>query len=155
LTRDQRLIATKNPSGHEAAWWLAARDIGAVLKRAREDHGDVAAAAGAVGVRIVEHAAMMQRTEALGLPPTVPPSEKAGASEHQTGQPGSKDRPRYYRRVIVERPQHQIFGYAAGEGFGGLVVAIECVLDQDRQSRQRCTDRYWGRNQRNRHCGSD
>ena len=65
MTRDGRLIATKNPAGHEAAWWLAARDIGSVPKRAREDHDEIPAAAAALGVRTVEHSAIMQRTEAL------------------------------------------------------------------------------------------
>ena len=36
-----------------------------MLKRARADSGDVPAAAAALGVRVAEHTAMMQRTNAL------------------------------------------------------------------------------------------
>ena len=64
-TRDGRLISIRNPSGAEAAWWLAASDVGRVLRAAWADHSDVATAARRLGVRLVEHAPMMQRTEEL------------------------------------------------------------------------------------------
>jgi hypothetical protein len=64
-TRDGRLVATRNPAGCEAAWWGRAVDVGAVLKRARADSGDVMAAAVALDVRLVEHSAALQRTEQL------------------------------------------------------------------------------------------
>jgi hypothetical protein len=64
-TRDGRLVATRNPAIHEAAWWGRATDLGPVLERARADHGDVAAAAAALRVKLVEHSAALQRTEEL------------------------------------------------------------------------------------------
>jgi len=42
------IAPTLDPSGHEAAWWLRAADIGPVLARARVDHQDVPTAARAV-----------------------------------------------------------------------------------------------------------
>src|SRR5262249_50134065 len=65
LTRDQRLISTTDPSGHEAAWWGRSLDIGAILRAARADSGDVVKAAAALNIRIVEHASAVQRTEEL------------------------------------------------------------------------------------------
>ena len=64
-TRDCRLVATRNPAGHEAAWWGKATDLGLVLDRARADHGDVAAAAAAVRIKLVPHADALQRTETI------------------------------------------------------------------------------------------
>jgi hypothetical protein len=46
-TRDGRLIATRNPAGHDQAWWGLATDLGPVIKRASADSGDVAKAAAA------------------------------------------------------------------------------------------------------------
>jgi hypothetical protein len=65
VTRDGRLLVTRNPAGHEAAWWGRASDLGRVLKRAARDSGDVMAAAVALDVRLVEHSAALQRTEQL------------------------------------------------------------------------------------------
>jgi hypothetical protein len=65
VTRDGRLISTRNPGGCEAAWWGKATDVGLVLDRARSDHGDVAAAAAALRIKIVPHAEALQRTETL------------------------------------------------------------------------------------------
>jgi hypothetical protein len=59
-----RLVVTRNPEGHAEAWWLAARDAGCVIAKARAD-GDVPRAAAALGIRCVEHAHMMQRTEEI------------------------------------------------------------------------------------------
>jgi hypothetical protein len=65
LSRDERLVATKDPSGHERAWWLNALDVGRVLRCARADSGDVPNAAAARGVKIVPHDVALQRTEQL------------------------------------------------------------------------------------------
>ena len=65
VTRDGRLVSTRNPSGLECAWWGKATEIGPVLDRARADHGDVAAAAAALRIRLVPHADALQRTETL------------------------------------------------------------------------------------------
>ena len=65
VTRDGRLFSTRDPSGAEAAWWLQACDVGAVLAKARADSGDVPKAAAKLGVKVVEHSAALQRTEEL------------------------------------------------------------------------------------------
>ena len=62
-TRGGRLVATRNPACHEAAWWGRATDLGPVITRARS--GDVPKAAAKLGVRLVEHGAALQRTEQL------------------------------------------------------------------------------------------
>jgi hypothetical protein len=62
-TRDGRLVATRNPAGHEAAWWGRATDLGPVITRARS--GDVPKAAAALRVKLVEHSSALQRTEEL------------------------------------------------------------------------------------------
>jgi hypothetical protein len=64
-TRDGLLFVTRNPVGAEVAWWGRAVDVGAVLDRARADHGDVEATAAALRVKLVEHSAALQRTETL------------------------------------------------------------------------------------------
>lgn len=64
-TRDGRLVATRNPAGHEAAWWCRAVEAGSVIRRALADHGDVPKAAAKLGVRLMEHASALQRTEEL------------------------------------------------------------------------------------------
>jgi hypothetical protein len=64
-TRDGRLVSTRNPAGHEQAWWGKATEIGPVLDRARADHGDVGAAAAALRIKVVPHAEALQRTEML------------------------------------------------------------------------------------------
>jgi hypothetical protein len=65
LTRDGRLVATRNPVGHEAAWWGRAVDVGSVINRAGANSGDVVKAAAKLGVRLVEHSAALQRVETL------------------------------------------------------------------------------------------
>jgi hypothetical protein len=65
VTRDGRLISTRDPSGLECAWWGKATDVGPVLDRARADHGDVEAAAAALRIRLVPHADALQRTETI------------------------------------------------------------------------------------------
>ena len=61
LTRDRRLISTRDPAGHEMAWWLRAVDVGRVIKWARANSGDVPRASAALGVQLVEHSAAVQR----------------------------------------------------------------------------------------------
>ena len=65
VTRDNRLLVTRNPAGCDAAWWGKAADVGPVLGRARADHGDVPAAAAALRIKLVPHADALQRTEDL------------------------------------------------------------------------------------------
>ena len=64
-TRDGRLVATRDPAGHEAAWWGKAVDPGPVIKRASANSGDVVKAAVKLGVRLIEHTTALQRTEQL------------------------------------------------------------------------------------------
>ena len=49
--RDGRLVSTRDPSGHAAAWWLRAADIGPVLARARADSGGPSAGADELNLR--------------------------------------------------------------------------------------------------------
>jgi hypothetical protein len=65
LTRDRRLIGTRDPAGHEMAWWLRAVDVGRVIKWARANSGDVPRASAALGVQLVEHSAAVQRARRL------------------------------------------------------------------------------------------
>jgi hypothetical protein len=65
LTRDGRLVSTRDRAGHEQAWWGKAAELGPVLKRASANSGDVVKAAVKLGVRLVEHSAALQRTETL------------------------------------------------------------------------------------------
>jgi hypothetical protein len=60
LTRENRLISTRDPSGCEACWWCAAGDIGRLIKAARKDR-DVLAAARALGIVVTEHSVVMAR----------------------------------------------------------------------------------------------
>jgi hypothetical protein len=62
VTRDGRLLVTRDPSGLECAWWGRSVDLGPVIKRARADHGDVEAAAAALRIKLADHASVMQRT---------------------------------------------------------------------------------------------
>src|SRR5262249_5282363 len=64
-TRDGRLVATRDPAGHETAWWGKPVEIGPVLKRASANSGDVVKAAVKLGVQPVEHSSALQRTEEL------------------------------------------------------------------------------------------
>jgi hypothetical protein len=64
-TKDGKLISTRNPQGYSQAWWFRASDIGRVLRKALADHHNVPKAAAALGVKLVEHASAMQRTETL------------------------------------------------------------------------------------------
>jgi hypothetical protein len=65
LIRDRRLIGTRDPAGHEMAWWLRAVDVGRVIKWARANSGDVPRASAALGVQLVEHSAAVQRAQRL------------------------------------------------------------------------------------------
>jgi hypothetical protein len=62
LTRDRRLISTKNPAGHEAAWWTEAHNIGCLLRATK--NGDVARAAQKLGVVVTDHEIVLARAEA-------------------------------------------------------------------------------------------
>jgi hypothetical protein len=64
-TRDNRLVGTKNPEGYERAFWLNGHDLGVVIRKARQDSGDVVKAAAALRIRCVDHANLMQRTESI------------------------------------------------------------------------------------------
>jgi hypothetical protein len=65
VSRDRRLYATRDPSGAESAFWARASDVGALIRLARADSGDVVAAARALGVRLVSHTDVLQKTEEL------------------------------------------------------------------------------------------
>jgi hypothetical protein len=63
-SRDHRLVVSRNPAGAESAWWCEAKQASAIVRRARQDHGDVEAAARALGVLVTAHAIAMQRSAA-------------------------------------------------------------------------------------------
>jgi hypothetical protein len=60
--RDGRLISTRDPAGHEMAWWCRAVDVARIIRRARVS-GDVPAAAAALGVRLIDHGHAVRRAE--------------------------------------------------------------------------------------------
>ena len=64
VTRDGRLIVTRNPAGATAAWWCPAREASRVVRHARRDSGDVEAAARALGVPVTVHHVAIQRAGA-------------------------------------------------------------------------------------------
>jgi hypothetical protein len=55
------LGATRDPQGAEIAYWVEAAQAGAVLKRARNNGGDIVAAAKGFGVHLTEHPVLCQR----------------------------------------------------------------------------------------------
>jgi hypothetical protein len=83
LTRDRRLIGTRDPSGHQRAWWCQAVDVGRIIRRARKD-GDVAGAAAALGVRLVDHGHAVQRAQesVRRLDARMASAQRAGALAH-------------------------------------------------------------------------
>jgi hypothetical protein len=64
LTRDGRLVVTRNPAGATAAWWRPAREASRVARHARKDSGDIPAAARALGVPVTVHGVAVQRAGA-------------------------------------------------------------------------------------------
>src|ERR1700731_4882839 len=64
VTRDGRLVVTRNPAGATAAWWCPAREASRVVRHARKDSGDVEAAARALGVPVTVHHVAIQRAGA-------------------------------------------------------------------------------------------
>lgn len=64
VTRDGRLIVTRNPAGTEAAWWCPAKEASRVVRHARKDSGDIEAAARELGVPVTVHRVAMQRAGA-------------------------------------------------------------------------------------------
>jgi hypothetical protein len=61
VTRDNRLIATRNSAGAASAWWCPAKEASRIVRHARKDSGDIPAAARALGVPIGEHHTAMQK----------------------------------------------------------------------------------------------
>jgi hypothetical protein len=109
-TRDGRLFSTRDPSGAEAAWWLQACDVGAVLAKAKANSGDVPKVAAKLGVRLMEHSAALQRTEEL--------SKRLDTRMHAAQETG--DLTVFNREYRRRRLQAQ----AAGEPFLPYRVAV-------------------------------
>jgi hypothetical protein len=61
LTRNRRLIATRDPVGAEQAFWCAGNQVGTVVRAAQRNGGDVVGAARRLAVPIAEHAAMLAK----------------------------------------------------------------------------------------------
>jgi hypothetical protein len=61
LTRDGRLISTQDPAGMQAAWWCASSKVGAIIRSAQRDDGDVVAAARRLQVPLAEHTAVIAK----------------------------------------------------------------------------------------------
>jgi hypothetical protein len=55
------LGASRDPQGAEIAYWIEAAQAGAVLKRARNNGGNIPAAAKALGVHLTDHPVLIQR----------------------------------------------------------------------------------------------
>ncbi len=55
VTRDGRLVVTRNPTGASSAWWGQAKEAGRLFRHARKDGGDIPAAARELGVTVTMH----------------------------------------------------------------------------------------------------
>jgi hypothetical protein len=55
------LGVTRDPEGAEICYWVEAAQAGAVLRRARNNGGDIPAAAKALGVHLTDHPVLCQR----------------------------------------------------------------------------------------------
>jgi hypothetical protein len=67
VTRDGRLVLTRNPAGAAAAWWCEAKEASRIVRHARKDSGDIPAAARALGVPVtVHHIAIQRAADAVG-----------------------------------------------------------------------------------------
>jgi hypothetical protein len=64
ITRDGRLVVSRNPAGAEAAWWCPATDASRLVRHARKIGGDVESAAFALGVPATAHHVAVQRAAA-------------------------------------------------------------------------------------------
>jgi hypothetical protein len=132
-TRDGRLLVTHNPAGYEAAWWGRAIDLGPVLDRARADHGDVAAAAAALRIKLVEHSAALQRTETLvaKLDARMSTAQWAGdvgffnrEYKRRRQQAQAEGRPFMPYTAAKARLRKALVGVAAGEASPGFVRKV-------------------------------
>jgi hypothetical protein len=91
VTRDGRLIATRDPSGCARAWWASARDIGQFMRHwadmpakvtlqlerpisqttkpvAMADLVDIPTTAAALGIVVTEHSEVLARAHGRGKP---------------------------------------------------------------------------------------
>jgi hypothetical protein len=64
IYRDGRIDVSHDPAGAVAAWWVEADQAAAVVKQARQNGGDVPAAARHLGVALTEHAIVVARAAA-------------------------------------------------------------------------------------------
>jgi hypothetical protein len=64
LTRDGRLVISRNPAGAERAWWLHEERAGELLRLAGANGRDVPAAAAQLGIQLTDHATVVQRATA-------------------------------------------------------------------------------------------
>jgi hypothetical protein len=64
VTRDGRLVVTRNPAGAASAWWCPAKEASRIVRHARKDSGDIPAAAKALGVPVTVHHVAIQRAGA-------------------------------------------------------------------------------------------
>jgi hypothetical protein len=65
VTRDNRVVVTRNPAGAKAAWWCKAEDAGPLLRWliSRLSH-DAPYAARTLGLTVTEHEVVVQRAAA-------------------------------------------------------------------------------------------
>jgi len=61
VTRDNRLMVTRNPAGAVSSWWCPAKEASRIVHHARRDHGDIPTAANALGVPVTVHHVAIQR----------------------------------------------------------------------------------------------
>jgi hypothetical protein len=132
LTRDRRLIGTRDPAGHEMAWWLRAVDAGRVIKWARANSGDVPGASAALGVQLVEHSAAVQRAESLvaKLDARIAQAQRAGdvgffnrEYKRRRQQAQAEGRPFMPYRAAKARLRKALVGVAAGDR-PGLITRV-------------------------------
>jgi hypothetical protein len=133
VTRDRRLLVTRNPSGLECAWWGQSVDLGLVLARARADHGDVEAAAAALRIRLVPHADALQRTETIvrRLDARVAQAQQSGdlgfvnrEYKRRRSQAQAEGRPFPPYRVVQSRLRKALAEVAAGRAAPGIVARV-------------------------------
>jgi hypothetical protein len=59
----------RDPAGAAAAWWVEAKQAGAVIRQPRKDGSDIQAAARQLGVTLTEHNVVAHRRRLHGSKP--------------------------------------------------------------------------------------
>ena len=103
------LGTSRDPQGAEIAYWIEAAQAGAVLKRARNNGGNIPAAAKALGVHLTDHPALCQRVNMA--------IERLGRRLDQAQASGSM------RVFNNEYKRRRLAAAGLGQGFMGYKVA--------------------------------